>query len=92
MNVALLELKTPWKVEKVSLDFVKKTVDTYISHEKGSRLLCSGCRKECNTYDHLGERVQGDLDSIDFMAFKPAFPPRISCQDHGIKEAVITWT
>jgi transposase len=87
----LLELKLPWKVERVSLDSMKKTVEIYITHEKGSKLLCPMCRKECMVYDHLRERVWRDLDSIEFMTFIHANPPRISCQEHGIIEAVMPW-
>lgn len=87
----LLELKLPWKVERVSLDSMKKTVGIYITHEKGSKLLCPMCRKECMVYDHLRERVWRDLDSIEFMTFIHANPPRISCQEHGIIEAVMPW-
>ena len=90
---ALLELKTPWKVERVSLDSAKKTVDIYIVHEKGSRLYCPLCMKECMVYDHLRERVWRDLDSIEFMTFIHAHPPpRISCTEHGTREAVMPWT
>ena len=42
----LLELKSPWKVEKVSLNSVRKTVDIYITHVKGSKLVYPICRKE----------------------------------------------
>jgi len=87
----LLELKLPWKVERVSLDSMKKTVEIYITHEKGSKLLCPKCRKECMVYDHLRERVWRDLDSIEFMTFIHANPPRISCREHGIIEAVMPW-
>jgi transposase len=34
----------------------------------------------------------GDLDSIDFMTFIHALPPRICCPEHGIIEAVMPWT
>ena len=88
----LLELKSPWKVEKVSLNSVKKTVDIYITHVKGSKLVCPICRKECMVYDHLKERVWRDLDSIEFLTFVHASPPRISCNEHAIMEAVIPWT
>ena len=88
----LLELKLPWKVERVSLDSVKKTVEIFIAHEKGSKLLCPVCRKECMVYDHLRERVWRDLDSIEFMTFIHASPPRISCPEHGIIEAFMPWT
>ena len=33
-----------------------------------------------------------ELDSIEFMTFVHASPPRISCNEHGIIEAVIPWT
>lgn len=65
----LLELKLPWKVERVSLDSVKKTVEIFIAHDKGSKLLCPVCRKGCMVYDHLRERVWRDLDSIEFITF-----------------------
>ena len=87
----LLELKLPWKVEKVSLDSDKKTVEIHITHEKGSKLLCPVCRVDRMVYDHLRERVWRDLDSVDFMTFIHASPPRISCPDHGIIEAVMPW-
>ncbi|OWP56592.1 MAG: hypothetical protein B2I17_04650 [Thermoplasmatales archaeon B_DKE] len=88
----LLELKLPWKVDRVSLDTWKKTVEIYITHEKGSKLLCPVCKKDCMVYDHLKERSWRDLDSIEFMTFIHANPPRISCPDHGIIEAVMPWT
>ncbi len=67
----LLGLKQPWKVSSVSLDTGKKTVDVYVKHDKGSRLLCPVCGKECMIYDHLGERVWRDLDSIEFIDIRP---------------------
>jgi hypothetical protein len=50
----LLELKYPWKVNQVSLD----------PKEQSSRVPSAG--KECMVYDHLGERMWRDLDSIGF--------------------------
>ncbi len=42
--------------------------------------------------DHLSERVWRGLDSIEFMTFIHASPPRISCSEHGILEGVMPWT
>ena len=89
---ALLELKLLWKVERVSLDSAKKTVDIYIVHEKGSRLYCPLYMKECMVYDHLRERVWRDLDSIESMTFIHVHSLRISCTEHGIREAVMPCT
>ncbi|MHB1663456.1 MAG: transposase family protein [Thermoplasmataceae archaeon] len=78
----LLELKLPWKIENVSLDPGKKTVEIYVAHEKGSKLPCPVCRNGCMVYDHLKERVWRDLDSVEFMTFIHANPPRICCREH----------
>ena len=43
-------------------------------------------------YVHLKERIWRDLDSIEFMTFVHASQPRISCNEHGIIEAVMPWT
>lgn len=50
---AFLELKLPWKVEKVELDSMKKTMEIYMTHEKGSKLPCLECRKEYMVYDQF---------------------------------------
>ena len=65
----LLELKLPWKVEKVPLDPEKKTVDGYITHENCSKPLCSVCRRRYMVHDHTRERICGDQDSIEFPTF-----------------------
>jgi transposase len=83
------ELKYPWKVDRVSLDSKEKIVEVHISHDKGAKLPCPECRKECMVYDHLGERVWRDLGSIGFRTFIHAKPPRTQCPEHGIKEAVM---
>ena len=59
--------------------------------EKGSKLPCPVCRVDRMVYDHLREIVWRYLDSVDFMTFIHASPPRISCPDHGIIEAVMPW-
>ncbi len=92
LYTALLELRDPWKVSHVSLNPGKKTVEIYIIHEKGSQLQCPTCRKNCMVYDHLKDRTWRDLDSIEFMTFIHANPPRISCPEHGVIEAIMPWT
>ena len=91
MYSTLLGLKQPWKVSSGSLDTGKKIVDVYITHDKGSRLFCPDCRKECIVYDHLGKGVWRDLDSVDFITFIHASPLKISCPEHGVIEALLPW-
>lgn len=85
----LLELKYPWMVDSVSIDSARKIVDVHVIHDKGAKLPCPECRRECMVYDHLRERVWRDLDSIGFKTFIHARPPRIQCPEHGIREAVM---
>ena len=85
----LLELKYPWMVDSVSIDSTRKIVDVHVIHDKGEKLPCPECRRECMVYDHLRERVWRDLDSIGFKTFIHARPPRIQCPEHGIREAVM---
>ncbi len=85
----LLELKYPWMVDSVSIDSARKIVDVHVIHDKGEKLPCPECRRECMVYDHLRERVWRDLDSIGFKTFIHARPPRIQCPEHGIREAVM---
>ena len=42
---ALLKLKLPWKVEKVSLDFVKKTVKNTHSAREGFKASLPGMQE-----------------------------------------------
>ncbi len=65
----LLDMKSPWKVERVSLDSANKTVDIYIAHEKGSKFRCPLCRKECMVYDHLRKRNEPTIMGTIFMFF-----------------------
>ena len=85
----LLELKYPWMVDSVSIDSARKIVEVHVIHDKGEKLPCPECRRECMVYDHLRERVWRDLDSIGFKTFIHARPPRIQCPEHGIREAVM---
>ena len=85
----LLELKYPWMVDSVSIDSARKIVDVHVIHDKGAKLPCPECRRECMVYDHLRERVWRDLDSIGFKTFIHSRPPRIQCPEHGIREAVM---
>ena len=75
---ALIELKLPWKVEKVSLDSVKKTVNVYIIHEKGSK---------CTVYRTLRQIVKIIMRQISpfhllfFLSY--FFPPSLQAEVPG---------
>lgn len=87
----LLGLNEPWTVERVDLDMAKQHVDVYVKHPSGTRFACPDCGQECAVYDHLAERVWRHLDSCQFLTYLHASPPRISCPEHGVRQARLPW-
>jgi transposase len=87
----LLGLNEPWTVERVDLDMAKQHVDVYVSHPKGTRFACPQCGSACVVYDHLVERTWRHLDSCQFLTYLHAQPPRITCPEHGIRQATLPW-
>jgi transposase len=87
----LLGLSEPWTVERVELDMAKQHVDVYVAHPGGTRFSCPDCGQECAVYDHLAERVWRHLDSCQFLTYLHACPPRISCPEHGVRQARLPW-
>ncbi len=87
----LLGLNEPWTVERVDLDMARQHVDVYVEHPSGMRFACPDCGKECAVYDHLAERVWRHLDSCQFLTYLHARPPRISCPEHGVRQARLPW-
>ena len=87
----LLGLNEPWTVERVDLDMAKQHVDVYVNHPSGTRFACPECGQECTVYDHLAERTWRHLDSCQFLTYLHAKPPRISCSEHGVRQARLPW-
>jgi len=87
----LLGLGAPWTVERVELDVGKGHVEVYVGHAPGQRFACPECGQELAVYDHLDERVWRHLDSMQFLTYLHARPPRVSCSQHGVKQVRLPW-
>jgi transposase len=87
----LLGLHEPWTVDRVELDMAKMRVDVYVEHPAGTRFACPECGQAYAVYDHLAERVWRHLDSCQFLTYLHAKPPRISCPEHGVRQARLPW-
>jgi len=84
-------MSEPWTVERVELDVGKGHVEVYVGHAPGQRFACPECGQELAVYDHLDERVWRHLDSMQFLTYLHARPPRVSCSQHGVKQVRLPW-
>jgi len=87
----LLGINEPWTVDRVDLDMTQGRVDVYVGHAKGVRFACPECGQEHPVYDHSAERIWRHLDSCQFMTYLHASPPRVSCSEHGVRQARLPW-
>jgi transposase len=87
----LLGLTAPWTVERVELNMTKGRVEVYVAHVPGQRFACPECGQELAVYDHLPERSWRHLDSMQFLTYLHARPPRVSCPQHGVKQVPLPW-
>lgn len=86
----LLGIITPWTVERVSVDVTVKQVDVFVVHLE-STWECPDCRRSCPLYDHSEERSWRHLDSCQFRTILHAKPPRVSCEEHGVRQVRLPW-
>ena len=87
----LLGLSKPWTVERVELDMARGQVEVHVGHASGTRFACPECGLELAVYDHSGERTWRHLDSCQFLTYLHASPPRVSCLEHGVRQARLPW-
>jgi len=87
----LLGLAAPWTVERIELNIARQQVEVHVGHLAGQRFACPECGRELGVYDHLAERVWRHLDSCQFLTYLHARPPRVSCPEHGVRQANLPW-
>src|SRR5258708_12361700 len=88
----LLGLSAPWTVERVDLDVAKGRVEVYVGHTSGQRFACPDCGQELAVYDHLSERTWRHLDSMHFLTYFHARPPRVPAVLPGVNPACLHGT
>jgi len=87
----LLGLSAPRFVADVKLDTESQQVDVFVEHAQGTLFSCPECGKACPVYDHTARRQWRHLDTMQFKTMLHARPPRVECQEHGIKQALLPW-
>src|SRR6185312_4732290 len=86
----LLGLEKPWTVSEVRLSVKDRRVDVWAEHGE-QRWGCPECGRELSLYDHAEERVWRHLDSCQFLTYLHARPPRVNCDEHGVKQVRLPW-
>jgi transposase len=87
----LLGLAAPWTVGRVELDVTGQRVDVFAEHTKPKSWPCPECGTPCGLHDHDEERTWRHLDSCQFQTILHARVPRVSCQDHGVRQVRVPW-
>ncbi|MFW6099526.1 MAG: transposase family protein [Thermodesulfobacteriota bacterium] len=87
----LLGIEYPWTVSKVELDVEKRQVDVWVEHPEGLKWPCPECGAEGPLHDHVQWRTWRHLDSCQFQTFLHAYPPRMRCPKHGVRQVALPW-
>ena len=90
----LLGLVEPWTVTGVELSVERGRVDVYVGHPRRTRFGCPepGCEhRELPVRDHAEQREWRHLDSMQFLTYLHARPPRVACPTHGVRQVRLPW-
>jgi transposase len=87
----LLALEKPWRVERVSLDPHRRSIDVQLIHRRNASFSCPECGRRAPIYDHAPSRSWRHLDHGDCSTWLHAQIPRVDCPVHGIRRVHFPW-
>jgi transposase len=87
---AALEIKSPWSIKEVRLDYARRRLDIILDFERGAHFACTACKKEFTAYD-TRMREWRHLDFFQYETHLYAPLPRTSCPDCGVKTVEVPW-
>ena len=87
----LLNLETPWKVQRVVLASKQKQLDLFLEHRRRASFACPECGMPSAIYDHTPTRSWRHLDHGEHTTWLHARLPRVSCLEHGVRRVTIPW-
>jgi transposase len=90
----ILGLVEPWTVTRLELSVEQGRVDVWVEHPRRVRFACAenGCgHGGLPVYDHAEQREWRHLDSMQFLTFLHARPPRVRCPEHGVRQVRLPW-
>jgi transposase len=87
---AALEIKSPWFIKEVRIDYARRRLDIILDFERGALFTCNTCKKEFTAYD-TRMREWRHIDFFQYETHIYAPLPRTSCPDCGVKTVVVPW-
>ena len=87
----VMGLESPWDVTRVELSVEEQRVDVWVDHPPKTRWPCPDCGRELATHDHHEERAWRHLDTMQFVTYLHARPPRVNCPEHGVRQVQLPW-
>lgn len=87
----LLDLRAPWRVERVAISPQEKRIEVEVRHRAGACFPCPECGLELPAYDHVAARAWRHLDSGAYRTLVRARIPRVGCLWHGVRQARLPW-
>lgn len=87
----LLALEKPWRVQSVSLDPQRRSLDIQLVHRRTASFSCPDCGRRAPLHDHTTSRSWRHLDHGDCATWLHARIPRVDCPVHGIRRVHVPW-
>lgn len=86
----ILGISDPWRVVEVDLDEGGREVRVRVELSGGARLCCPRCQARAKVHD-TRERRWRHLDTCQFHTILVAKVPRVSCEEHGVRQIEVPW-
>lgn len=86
----LLGIEYPWVVEAIRRDSKQREVTVLVGYAEQEPYRCPVCKKPGKLYDHR-KRQWRHLDSCNHKTLIEAAIPRVSCEEHGVKQIAVSW-
>lgn len=86
----LLGIRSPWSISGIKVNLKELSVLISVSYDESIPTACPVCNGHASIYDHQKRRWR-HLDTMQFKTIIECDVPRVSCDDHGVKQLPVAW-
>jgi transposase len=86
----ILGITSPWLVREVRLELKERAVTVVVDYDSSIPVACPTCGGQATIYDHRRRRWR-HLDTMQLKTFIECSLPRVSCEEHGVKQMPVAW-